>query len=124
MCNFLLLRHFGLYRYGPVFKTSLVGRPIVISTDPELNHFVFQQEGRLFQSWYPDTFKEIFGKENVGELHGSMYKCLKTLILRLLGPENLKEVMLQDMEKLAHERLREWSRQSAIDFKDQISAVS
>ncbi|XP_020596576.1 cytochrome P450 87A3-like, partial [Phalaenopsis equestris] len=110
-------------RYGPVFKTSLVGRPLVISTDPELNHFVFQQEGRLFQSWYPDTFKEIFGKENVGELHGYMYKYLKTLVLRLFGPENLKEFMLQDMEKLARDRLNFWSRQSCIEIKDLISAM-
>lgn len=37
------------FRYGPVFKTSLVGRPIVVSTDPDFNHFIFQEEGKLFQ---------------------------------------------------------------------------
>ncbi|KAK2372160.1 cytochrome P450, family 708, subfamily A, polypeptide [Trifolium repens] len=52
-------------RYGPIFKTNLVGIPVVVSTDPDLNYFIFQQEGKIFQSWYPDTFTEIFGKQNV-----------------------------------------------------------
>ncbi|WJX60331.1 hypothetical protein P8452_45554 [Trifolium repens] len=52
-------------RYGPIFKTNLVGIPVVVSTDPDLNYFIFQQEGKKFQSWYPDTFTEIFGKQNV-----------------------------------------------------------
>ncbi|KAI0499865.1 hypothetical protein KFK09_018073 [Dendrobium nobile] len=110
-------------RYGPVFKTSLVGRPLVISTDPELNHLVFQQEGKLFKSSYPETFKEIFGKENVAELDGYMYKYLKALVLRLFGPENLKVTMLQDMEKMSRDRLSLWSRESSIELKDKISAM-
>lgn len=110
-------------RYGPVFKTSLVGRPLVISTDPELNHLIFQQEGKLFTSSYPDTFKEILGKENVGELDCHIYKYLKTLVLRFFGPDNLKVAMLQDTEKMSRDRLGLWSRQSSIDLKDMIAAM-
>ncbi|XP_024031365.1 cytochrome P450 87A3 [Morus notabilis] len=31
----------------PIFPTSIVGRPVVISADPEFNNFLFQQEGSL-----------------------------------------------------------------------------
>ncbi|XP_074266241.1 cytochrome P450 87A3-like [Silene latifolia] len=72
-------------RYGPVFRTSLVGRPIIISADAELNYLIFQQEGHMFQSWYPDTFTEIFGREKVGSLHGFMYKYLKNMVLKQLN---------------------------------------
>uniref|UniRef100_A0A151UFH8 Cytochrome P450 87A3 n=1 Tax=Cajanus cajan TaxID=3821 RepID=A0A151UFH8_CAJCA len=68
-------------RYGPIFKTNLVGRPVVVSTDPDHNYFIFQQEGQVFQSWYPETFTEIFGRQNVGSLHGFMYKYLKNMVL-------------------------------------------
>ncbi|XP_068650461.1 cytochrome P450 87A3 [Aristolochia californica] len=105
-------------RYGPVFKTSLVGRPVVVSTDPEFNHYVFQQEGRLFQSWYPDTFTEIFGRQNVGSLHGFMYKYLKNMVLNLFGPESLKEKLLPEIEKTAQRNLSEWSRQSTVELKE------
>ncbi|KAH7862599.1 hypothetical protein Vadar_006985 [Vaccinium darrowii] len=87
-------------RYGPVFRTSLVGQPIIITTDPEFSYFVFQEEGKLFQSWYPDTFVEILGKQNMGALHGILHKCLKNMALNLFGPESLKK-MLPAVEQAA-----------------------
>jgi cytochrome P450 len=80
-------------RYGPIFKTNLVGIPVVVSTDPDLNYFIFQQEGKIFQSWYPDTFTEIFGKQNVGTLHGFMHKYLKNMVLNLFGPQSLQKMI-------------------------------
>ncbi|RWW33383.1 hypothetical protein GW17_00001917 [Ensete ventricosum] len=108
-------------RYGPVFRTSLVGLPVVVSADPELNHFVFQQEGRLFESCYPGTFTEIFGRSNVGSLHGFMYKYLKSLVLKLFGPESLKDLMLRDVETAACANLSSWSRLSSIELKEATS---
>ncbi|XP_020531489.1 cytochrome P450 87A3 isoform X2 [Amborella trichopoda] len=105
-------------RYGPVFRTSLVSRPVIVSTDPELNHLIFQQEGKLFQSWYPDTFTEIFGRQNVGSLHGFMYKYLKSLVLNLFGPESLKEKLLPELELAASRNLQTWATQSSIDLKE------
>ncbi|KAK3001965.1 hypothetical protein RJ639_020495, partial [Escallonia herrerae] len=104
-------------RYGPIFRTNLVGRPVIVSTDSDLNHFVFQQEGQLFQSWYPDTFTEIFGRQNVGSMHGFMYKYLKSLVLNLFGPESLKK-MLPEVEQAANRNLKMWSRQDTVELKD------
>ncbi|KAJ6393726.1 hypothetical protein OIU77_023041 [Salix suchowensis] len=104
-------------RYGPIFRTNLVGRPVVVSTDPDLNYFIFQQEGKLFQSWYPDTFTEIFGRQNVGSLHGFMYKYLKNMVLNLFGPESLKK-MLPEVEQTASKRLQLWSRQESVELKE------
>ncbi|KAK6158143.1 hypothetical protein DH2020_005457 [Rehmannia glutinosa] len=104
-------------RYGPIFKTSLVGRPIIVSTDADLNYFIFQQEGQSFQSWYPDTFTEIFGRQNVGSLHGFMYKYLKNMVLNLFGPESLKK-MLPEVEQASNRNLRRWSTQGIVDVKE------
>ncbi|KAK0586281.1 hypothetical protein LWI29_004160 [Acer saccharum] len=104
-------------RYGPIFRTNVVGRPVVISTDSDLNYYIFQQEGRLFKSWYPDTFTEIFGQQNVGSLHGFMYKYLKNMVLNLFGPESLKK-MLSEVEQVACRKLQGWSSQSTIELKD------
>ncbi|XP_058778262.1 cytochrome P450 87A3 [Vicia villosa] len=104
-------------RYGPIFKTNLVGRPVVVSADPDLNYFIFQQEGKVFQSWYPDTFTEIFGKQNVGSLHGFMYKYLKNMMLNLFGPESLKK-MLSEVEEAACRTLQQSSCQDSVELKD------
>ncbi|XP_074330639.1 cytochrome P450 87A3-like [Apium graveolens] len=104
-------------RYGPIFRTSLVGRPLIVTADPDFSHYVFQQEGELFQSWYPDTFTEIFGKQNVGSLHGFMYKYLKGMVLNLFGPESLKN-MLPEVEMAARRHLKMWSEQDSVEMKD------
>ncbi|GAY61061.1 hypothetical protein CUMW_206850 [Citrus unshiu] len=103
--------------YGPIFRTSLVGRPVIISTDPDLNYFIFQQEGQFFQSWYPDTFTEIFGRQNVGSLHGFMYRYLKNMVLNLFGPESLRK-MLPEVEQVARARLQQWSSQDTVELKE------
>ncbi|KAK4262725.1 hypothetical protein QN277_028251 [Acacia crassicarpa] len=104
-------------KYGPIFKTNLVGRPVVVSTDSALNHFIFQQEGNLFQSWYPDTFTEIFGRQNVGSLHGFMYKYLKNMVLHLFGPESLKN-MISEVEQTVCTTLQQWSFQESVELKE------
>ena len=110
-------------RYGSIFKTNLVGRPVIVSADPDLSYFVFQQEGRRFQSWYPDTFTNIFGKNNVGSLHGLMYKYLKSMVLTLFGYDGLKK-MLPQVELTANKRLELWSNQESVELKDATASVS
>jgi len=110
-------------RYGPIFKTNLVGRPVIVSTDADLSYFVFNQEGRCFQSWYPDTFTHIFGKKNVGSLHGFMYKYLKNMVLTLFGHDGLKK-MLPQVEMTANKRLELWSNQDSVELKDATASVS
>ncbi|XP_039791736.1 cytochrome P450 87A3-like isoform X2 [Panicum virgatum] len=112
-----------LNRYGNIFKTSIVGRSVVVSADPDLNYYVFQQEGKLFESWYPDTFTEIFGRDNVGSLHGFMYKYLKTLVLRLYGQENLRTVLLADTDGACRASLASWASRPSVELKDAISTM-
>ncbi|KAI4343268.1 hypothetical protein MLD38_027796 [Melastoma candidum] len=111
-----------MQRYGPIFRTSLVGRPVIVSTDADLNYFVFQQEGQLFQSWYPDTFTEIFGRQNVGSLHGFMYKYLKNLVLNLFGPVSLQK-MIPELEETANRKLRHWSFQDTVEIKEETARM-
>lgn len=100
-----------------------MGRPLIVTADPDFSHYVFQQEGELFQSWYPDTFTEIFGKQNVGSLHGFMYKYLKGMVLNLFGPESLKN-MLPEVEKAARRHLKMWSQLDSVEMKDSSATVS
>ena len=111
-----------IFRYGPIFRTSLVGRPIIVSADPELNYYIFQQEGQIFQSWYPDSFTEIFGRQNVGSLHGFMHKHLKNMVLSLFGPESLKK-MLPEVHGAVLKQLQQWSSLDMVELKDATASV-
>jgi hypothetical protein len=74
-------------RYGPLFKTNLVGQSLVVSMDAEVNRFIFQQEGKLFRSWYPDTTNIIFGKESLASCDGSLHKFVRSFAARLFSVE-------------------------------------
>ncbi|KAL0904309.1 hypothetical protein M5K25_026401 [Dendrobium thyrsiflorum] len=113
-----------MQRYGLVFKTSLFGLRVVVSTDPELNYFVLQQEGKLFKSFYPKTFIELFGLEDINDLNDAKSRYLKSIILKVLGPENLKEKLLHDMDEEIRKRLCLWSaNETIIDLKDSVSTL-
>ncbi|MQM16183.1 hypothetical protein Taro_049137, partial [Colocasia esculenta] len=69
-------QHF-FFSFFLIASTSLVGQPAVVLTDPELSLSIFVQEGKLFQLWYPYTFREIFGRQNMGITQGVMHKYVK-----------------------------------------------
>ncbi|KAF6147767.1 hypothetical protein GIB67_006740, partial [Kingdonia uniflora] len=110
-------------RYGPLFKTNLVGTPTVISTDPEINNFIFQQEGKSFQSWYMDSFTELFGRTTNLAAHTIVHKYLRSLVLSLFGPENLKENLLPEIEQTTRTYFQLWSTQPSIELKEGISTM-
>lgn len=76
----------------------------------------------MFKSWYPHTFAEIMGRENVSSLHGFMYKYLKNMVLNLFGPESLKN-MLPEVEKTANNYLKRWTTQISVEMKEATTKV-
>ncbi|KAF0896133.1 hypothetical protein E2562_019631 [Oryza meyeriana var. granulata] len=110
-----------LKRYGPVFKTSLVGQPLVVSLDPEVNQFIFQQEGKLFRSWYPETTNTIFGKKSLTTYSGAVHRFVRSFASKLFGPTNLKESFLAELESAMRESFMTWAFKPSIEVKDGIS---
>lgn len=77
----------------------------------------------MFQSWYPDTFTEIFGRQNVGSLHGFMYKYLKNMMLNLFGPESLKK-MIPEVDRAARIKFSDWCSKDSVEMKKATASVS
>jgi hypothetical protein len=94
----------------------LVGYPVVVSADEELNYLAFQ-------SWYPDSFVEVLGRDNVGEQQGAMFKYLKNMVLRYFGPESLRGSMLRDVEHAVSSALCTWSTLPGVELKEAVSTV-
>nr|GMD35747.1 cytochrome P450 87A3-like [Ipomoea batatas] len=104
-------------RYGSVFRTSIVGQKVIVSTDPEINHFIFQQEGELVHCWYTESATQITGPQGFTVHHGDSHKYLRNLALNLVGPENLKETLLTEMDQTARQHLDQWTALSKLDIK-------
>ena len=107
-----------------MFKTSLVGQPVVVSMDAEVNRFIFQQEGKLFRSWYPDTTNIIFGKESLASCDGSLHKFVRSFAARLFGVDSLRDVLLAEMEHNVARSFAAWAAEpEGIEVKDAVSTV-
>ncbi|KAF7135453.1 hypothetical protein RHSIM_Rhsim08G0028300 [Rhododendron simsii] len=116
-------------KYGPVFRTSLVGRPVVVSSDPDFNHYILQQEGRLVELWYMDSFAKLCGQMDTAAdgspitAFGLIHKYIRNLILNHFGPEVLKEKLLPELEELWVQALRNWKACDFVEVKQSTSAM-
>ncbi|KAG5222068.1 cytochrome P450 [Salix suchowensis] len=114
-----------MQKYGPIFKTSLVGRPIIVSTDNETNKYILQQEGTLVELWYLDSFAKVFSLEGETRLSaiGRVHRYMRGITLNHFGVETLKESLLPKIEDLLHTNLSKWATQGPVDIKQVISVM-
>ena len=101
----------------------MVGKDLIVSLDPELNNYVFQQEEKAFQIWYPESFMRLLGDENIISSVGSFHKHIRNMVLRVFGPENLRLLLLQDMHHAVNKSLASWLEKQSIELKTAASSV-
>ncbi|CAN6309970.1 unnamed protein product [Urochloa humidicola] len=112
-----------LERYGPIFRTNLLGEDMVVSLDPEFSARVLQQEERAFQIWYPSSFRRAFGANNIISALGPLHRHMRALMLRLFGPESLRLVLLHDVNRSARGELLSWLGRPDVEVRTATSRM-
>ncbi|CAA7017269.1 unnamed protein product [Microthlaspi erraticum] len=108
------------FRHGPVFRTSLFGAKVIISTDVELNMEIAKT------SHVPGVTKSIarlFGENNLFVQSKESHKHVRSLTSQLLGTHSLKSRMIQDIDILACTHMKEGARNGVLDVKETASKV-
>ncbi|CAA0820986.1 Cytochrome P450 superfamily protein [Striga hermonthica] len=85
-------------RFGNIFSCSLFGKRAVVSADPSFNRFVMQNEGKLFQSSYPKSFRDLVGKNGVINAQGEQQKKLHSIASNMMRLDKLKVHFLEDIQ--------------------------
>ncbi|XP_024174783.1 abietadienol/abietadienal oxidase isoform X2 [Rosa chinensis] len=83
-------------RFGKIFSCFLFGKRCVVSADPSFNRFVMQNEGKLFQSSYPKSFKDLVGKNGVITVHGEQQRKLHSIASNMMRLDKLLKINLLD----------------------------
>lgn len=100
---FFFLKHKFLNRYGKIFSCSLHGKWAVVSVDPVFNKFVMQNEGKLFQSSYPKSFRDLVGKNGVITAQGEQQRKLHSIASNMMRLDKLKFHFLNDIQRVIQE---------------------
>ncbi|OEL19216.1 Cytochrome P450 724B1 [Dichanthelium oligosanthes] len=111
--------HDHIIRYGAVFKSHLFGAPTVVSCDAELNHFVLQNEGRLFQCSYPGPVRGILGESSLLVVTGERHRRLRSVFLALVASTGLRPSYLADVDRAACRIVASWRGRRAVTFCDE-----
>ncbi|KAK9025656.1 hypothetical protein V6N11_038515 [Hibiscus sabdariffa] len=106
-----------LKRYGPLFKTSIAGQPVVVSSDADFNYYVLQQDGKLVDFYLMDSFSQLVHNDNMNNLGGFFHKYLRRSILSHFGHEPLKRKLLSEFEVVINHELHEWTNLPEVDVK-------
>ncbi|KAJ4908794.1 Cytochrome P450 superfamily protein [Raphanus sativus] len=112
-----------MLRYGPLFRTSILGVNTVISTDMDVNLDILRHENKYFNLSYPDGLVKPLGKESMFLKTGNIHKHIKQICMSLLGSENLKRKMIKDMDSVTYEHLCLKAGQGRFDLREIVSSL-
>ncbi|KAJ0010739.1 hypothetical protein Pint_34159 [Pistacia integerrima] len=94
------------------------------AADPEFNHFILLQDGKLVEAWYLDLFAKVFKQGENKADRASIHKYTRKISLNHFGVESLKGKLLPKIEEMVHKTLSSWSSQECIEVKYATSVMT
>ncbi|GAB4848514.1 cytochrome P450, variant 2 [Ancistrocladus abbreviatus] len=95
--------------YGKVFRTHLLGKRVIVSTDAEVNRVILLNHGNAFVPSYPKSISELFGETSILRMNGALHKRVHASIARFLKSPLLKARITGEIEHSVNLSLAAWS---------------
>ncbi|KAL5545239.1 hypothetical protein UlMin_009023 [Ulmus minor] len=105
-------------RFGKIFSSSLFGKWAVVSADPMFNRFAMQNEGKLFQSSYPKSFRDLVGKNGVITAQGEQQRKLHGIASNMMRIEKVKFHFMEDIQRVMIQTLSNFKNNQTILLQD------
>lgn len=87
----------------------MFGERTVFSTDPEVNRFVLQNEGKLFESSYPSSISNLLGRHSLLLMKGSLHKRMHSLTMSFGNSSIIRDNLFVDINRLIKLNLDSWA---------------
>ncbi|CAK8562191.1 unnamed protein product [Lathyrus sativus] len=110
--------------YGKVFKTSILGSCVIVSTDPEINKVILQNQGNIFIPAYPKSIRELMGENSILQMNGNMHKKLHSLLGGFLRSPQFKARITKDIQQTVKQCLATWTHHQQIYVQDQVKKIT
>ncbi|KAL3685963.1 hypothetical protein R1sor_003985 [Riccia sorocarpa] len=93
-------------KYGPLFKWRFQGMPVVMMDAPGGNKLLFQNDGTLFEVYWPVQMATLLGTDTLSVVRGERHKVLRRHLSRFFDHASisryLKGVDQNAVEHFAH----------------------
>ncbi|WOL16987.1 Cytochrome P450 [Canna indica] len=106
-------------RYGKIYRSNLFGEPTIVSADAELNRFILQNEGKVFECSYPKSIGGILGKWSMLVLVGEMHREMRMISLNFMSNVRLRSHLLPEVERHTLLVLRSWPESSPFSAQEE-----
>ncbi|KAG1348082.1 cytochrome P450 90B1-like [Cocos nucifera] len=111
-------------KYGKIFKSNLHGAPTIVSADAELNRFILDNDGRLFEPSWPTTLVKILGKKSMIVASGDAHHYLKSLAINFMSIPRLRSDFLGDAEQSILQTFSTWVEHTPFPLKEEAIKMS
>jgi cytochrome P450 len=95
-------------RHGNVFRSHVLGAPIVFLLGPEANRWIFAGENKYLRNRWPASTRKLLGEQSVAMLHGAAHLTRR----RLLAPHftyNAMRELAPRIEALTRRHCEQWA---------------
>ncbi|XP_043713448.1 3-epi-6-deoxocathasterone 23-monooxygenase CYP90C1 [Telopea speciosissima] len=110
--------------YGKVFKSHILGRPIIVSTDPYVNKAILQNNGSTFVPYYPKSVTELMGKASILQMNGSTHKRVHGLIGSFLKSPQFKSRLTRVIEKSVLLPMENWKNKNPVYIQEETKKIT
>lgn len=104
-------------KYGPIFKTHILGCPCVMVSSPEAAKFVLVTKAHLFKPTFPASKERMLGRQAIFFQQGDYHARLRKLVLRAFMPDATR-ASVPWIEDVATRALKSWDGQLINTFQE------
>lgn len=102
-------------RYGPIFKTRILGQPTIFLTGSESNRFVLSNEDRYFVTTWPASTKALLGENSLAVQTGDLHLNRRKLMAQAFQPRALSGY-IETMTQITRRYLQKWAEAGSITW--------
>ncbi|RUS78442.1 hypothetical protein EGW08_013788 [Elysia chlorotica] len=114
-------------RYGSVYKTHLLGSPLIRVSGPDNVRKILLSENKLVTVYWPSSVRALLGEGTVSSAMGNLHRTRRKALQRAFCYEALSEY-LPVMQKVVRDHIRRWCLEKVVrgyqECKNMTFAVS
>ncbi|CAI9091950.1 OLC1v1027074C1 [Oldenlandia corymbosa var. corymbosa] len=101
-------------RFGPVFKTSLMGVKTVVITGQAGNRFILGGSDNGLVNYLPASAIKVIGEKSLSNLSGPAHKPIRLAIMSFLKPESIQNYVTEMNSLIQQELIQELGGKDSI----------